>query len=305
MAEGVDYSSTRPNPAQLYALGKRFVVRYGGPGGDWKHLTAAEAQSLTAAGLALVANAEGTADGMLGGFDTGFAWAHSADLAFQALGMPNDRPIYLSVDFDCGPDKQWAACAQALKGAAAAIGPARVGVYGSYDVMQWAKRDGVARWYWQAYAWSSGQWAGHNHLEQYRNGVSLAGGTVDLCRSKVADYGQWGVAQEGTEDMFCKYGDIGPAVKYLQFRLWHAGFATLVGAADSNYGDKTAAALKANEAKFGLTTSDGRTYGPDQMLRLDLTWGTKFRGPEGPKGDKGDPGTLPAHVTLTGDLSAA
>jgi hypothetical protein len=191
--EGVDYSSTRPDPERLYALGKRFVVRYGGPGGSWKHLTAAEAAALTDAGLALVANAEGAADGLLGGWDTGVSWARSADAAFRALGMPAARPIYLSVDFDCGPDRQWAACAQALRGAASVLGAAQVGVYGSYDVMNWAKRDGVARWFWQTYAWSGGRWAGHNNLEQYRNGVSLAGGTVDLCRSKTADYGRWGV----------------------------------------------------------------------------------------------------------------
>jgi hypothetical protein len=201
MVEGVDYSSTRPDPAQLYALGKRFVVRYGGPGGDWKHLTAAEAAALTGAGLALVANAEGTADGMLGGWDAGASWAFQADVAFRALGMPSWKPIYLSVDFDCGPDKQWAAVAQALKGAASVLGPARVGVYGSYDVMQWAKRDGVARWFWQTYAWSGGRWAGHNHLEQYKNHVTLAGGTVDLCRSKTADYGQWGVDDVTPEDI--------------------------------------------------------------------------------------------------------
>jgi hypothetical protein len=200
MAEGVDYSSTRPNPAQLYALGKRFVVRYGGPGGDWKHLTAAEAASLTRAGLALVANAEGAADGLASGWATGVAWATSADTAFRALGMPPSRPIYLSVDFDCGTG-QWPAVAEALKGAGSVLGPARVGVYGSYDVMQWAKRDGVARWFWQTYAWSGGRWAAHNHLEQYRNHVSLAGGIVDLCRSKVADYGQWGVDDVTPEDI--------------------------------------------------------------------------------------------------------
>jgi hypothetical protein len=66
--------------------------------------------------------------------------------------------------------------------------------------MQWAKRDRVARWFWQTLAWSGGRWAGHNHLEQYRTGVSLAGGTVDLCRSKTADYGQWGVDDVTPED---------------------------------------------------------------------------------------------------------
>jgi hypothetical protein len=89
MAEGVDYSSTRPNPQQLYAAGKRFVVRYGGPGGDWKHLTAAEAASLTGAGLALVANGEGAADGLLGGWDVGVLWARSAGDPFRLVITTN------------------------------------------------------------------------------------------------------------------------------------------------------------------------------------------------------------------------
>jgi hypothetical protein len=67
--------------------------------------------------------------------------------------------------------------------------------------MQWAKRDRVARWFWQTLAWSGGRWAGHNHLEQYRTGVSLAGGTVDLCRSKTVDYGQWGVDDVTQEEI--------------------------------------------------------------------------------------------------------
>lgn len=199
MVEGVDYAGTRPNPTQLYAAGKRFVVRYGGPGGSWKHLDATEARALTGAGLALVANAEGAADGLLLGWDAGVSWARSADAHFRALGMPAGRPIYLSVDFDCDGDKQWTAVANALRGAASVIGASRVGVYGSYDVMQWAKRDGVAKWYWQTLAWSGGRWAAHNHIEQYRNGVSLAGGTVDLNRSKISDFGQWG--QGEADDM--------------------------------------------------------------------------------------------------------
>jgi hypothetical protein len=191
--EGVDYSSARPDPVKLYAAGKRFVVRYGGPGGDWKHLTQAEADALTAAGLALVANAEGTASGLVNGWSTGVAWASSADAAFQDLGMPATKPIYLSVDFDCGTG-DWPKVADALRGAASVIGAARVGVYGSFDVMNWAKRDNVARWFWQTYAWSAGRWAAHNHIEQYNNGETVAGTAgIDLCRAMTADYGQWGV----------------------------------------------------------------------------------------------------------------
>src|SRR4029079_18202716 len=47
----------------------------------------------------------------------------------------------------------------------------------------------------------------------------------------------WGLIEEfgEDEDMFCKYGDTGPNVAYLQYRLTGAGFSP--GAADANYGD--------------------------------------------------------------------
>jgi hypothetical protein len=196
----VDYAGTRPSPTGLYAAGKRFVVRYGGPGGDWKHLTAGEARALDAAGLALVANAEGSASGLLGGASVGADWARSADAHFRAIGMPAGRPIYLSVDFDV-TSAQWPACREALRGAASVIGAGRVGIYGGLNAVQWARRDGVARWFWQTYAWSGGRWASGNHIEQYRSGVIVAGGEVDLCRALTADYGQWTLTQREEDDM--------------------------------------------------------------------------------------------------------
>jgi hypothetical protein len=116
------------------------------------------------------------------------------------------------------------------------MGAARVGVYGSYDVMNWAKRDGVARWYWQTFAWSGGRWAGHNHLEQYRNDVSLAGGTVDLCRSKTADFGQWGV-----DDMALSDEDVA--------KIWSAPDP----ARDTNYGGALHAAHARAESAYAMT----------------------------------------------------
>lgn len=227
MSEGVDYSSMHPSPQGLVAAGKQFVIRYGGPGGTWKHITSTEAKELLSVGLALVANAEGTADGLLQGWNAGVNWASSALAHFSRLGMPSTRPIYLSVDFDCSAS-QWPLVAAALRGAASIIGLGRVGVYGSYDVMHWAKRDNVARWYWQTYAWSGGRWAAHNHIEQYKNHVSLAGGTVDLCRSKVADFGQWGVVDVEARDVWAEpigsasVGITEPAAEWLKHaRLGH------------------------------------------------------------------------------------
>jgi hypothetical protein len=197
--EGVDYAADHPSPSGLFAAGKRFVVRYGGAGGSWKHINRAEADALRSAGLWLVANVEGSASGLLGGFDAGKEWARLAEAHFRALGMPADRPIYLSVDFDVSAG-QWPAVAASLRGAADVLGPERVGVYGSYDCVRWAARDGVARWFWQTYAWSGGNWHAGNHIEQYRNHIALAGGIVDLCRSRQADFGQWGQEDDVTPE---------------------------------------------------------------------------------------------------------
>lgn len=191
--EGVDYSMARPSPAALYAAGKRFVVRYGGPGSASKHLSAAEARSLSAAGLAIVANAEGSAGGFTGRA-AGVSWATSADAAFRAIGMPAGRPIYFSVDWNVSA-AQWPGVVAALKGAADVIGLGRVGIYGGLQAVQWAQRDRVASWFWQTYAWSGGKWAAGTHIQQYRNAVTLAGADVDLDRAIKGDYGQWGVSQ--------------------------------------------------------------------------------------------------------------
>lgn len=194
--EGVDYAWQRPTVAGLVAAGKHFVVRYGGPGSSGKQLDAGEARSLIAAGLSIVANAEGASDGLLGGRAAGVAWAQSADQHFRALGMPADRPIYLSVDFDAGA-AHWSRIDAALRGAAEVLGAARVGVYGGYATVAHCAAAGTARWLWQTYGWSSGRWHPGAHIRQYRNHVPLAGGTVDLCQAMTSDYGQWGQGEGG------------------------------------------------------------------------------------------------------------
>lgn len=197
--EGVDYAWSRPDIGQLAAAGKRFACRYGGPGSSGKQLDPAEARALSAAGIAIVANAEGAADGLLGGWSAGVAWASDAEAHFRACGMPPDRPIYLSVDFDV-QSGQWGSVAGALRGAASVLGAGRVGVYGGRRAIEWARRDGVARWFWQTYAWSSGVWVPGNHIEQYRNGVYLAGATLDLNRAHPSDFGQWMIGDDMTPE---------------------------------------------------------------------------------------------------------
>lgn len=190
ITEGVDYSFARPQPQALHNAGKKFAVRYGGPGSDSKHLHLAELNALRAVGIDVVANAEGTAGGYSGAA-AGRSWAQTSEAWFRGLGMKDDRPIYFSIDFDAGP-ANWAGIDAALKASAAVIGLDRVGVYGSYDVITHCRAVGLATWFWQTYAWSGGKQADWAHLYQYRNGVTIGGGDCDLTRALVDDYGQWG-----------------------------------------------------------------------------------------------------------------
>jgi Rv2525c-like, glycoside hydrolase-like domain len=199
--EGVDYSFTRPSPTQLRAAGKTFAVRYVGTPGSGKNLTKAEAQALQAAGLDLVSNYEaGNAGWMHGGRTVGVAAAKAAHADAVACGMPPDRPIYFSADWNATLDEYKTQIRPCLQGAADVLGgPGRVGVYGSVYVVTWAMQDNVADWGWGTYAWSFGQWPPHGQLRQYKNGVALAGGIVDLCLAVTADFGQW--AGQPEEDL--------------------------------------------------------------------------------------------------------
>ncbi len=189
MTEGVDYSFSSPSAAGLAAAGKHFAGRYVGPG--WgKFLTPSERDALFAAGLDIFLLAEGAAGDAAGGYNVGVQHAQLALAHARQLGAPDSAAIYFAVDYDVVKGG-WDAPREYLRGAGSVLGPARVGVYGEHDVMVWAQRDAVAAWLFQTYAWSAGRWFAGNHIEQYLNGVTVAGGEVDLCRSMTADFGQW------------------------------------------------------------------------------------------------------------------
>lgn len=207
--EGVDYAfPPLPSPTGLAAAGKRFAMRYVGPGSDPKHLHATERDALWQAGLSLVLLGEGTAGDALGGFDMGVAHATSAAAGAKALGAPGNIPIYFAVDFDVTV-AQFPSVAKYLTGCASIIGVSRVGMYASTWGLQWAKKLNLATYFFQAYApaWSAGSnkdpWP-QAHVVQYKNNVTLAGGIVDLCRAQVDVFGQWtrnGVMVGGGQDM--------------------------------------------------------------------------------------------------------
>jgi hypothetical protein len=199
MAEGVDYSHTRPDPRCLAQAGKRFAVRYIGTPNSGKNLTAPEADRLRAAGIDLVAVYETTADFMLAGFDRGVRAAREATADGARYGLPAHRPIYYALDIDPRPltAAQWNAVNRFCDGAASVTGRHRVGVYGGWLAIEQLVPEN-APYGWQTYAWSGGKVSPLAHLLQYRNGAEVCSQTVDLCRSLKADYGQWSLEDDMT-----------------------------------------------------------------------------------------------------------
>ena len=250
VAEGVDYSYSRPDLVQLYAAGKRVVCRYVSWSRLGKNLSLAEASALSAAGFAVVTNWEYTAQDQLGGYDKGVEHAREADRQHRACGGPATRPIYFSTDFDASASQLAGPVTQYFRGAASVLGLGRVGVYGGLRSVRYMLDHGLARWAWQAYAWSGGVWDNRAHIQQYRNGVTLAEATVDLDRAMKADYGQWKIGGED-DDMDTRQAQI----------LWNMGWLvqglvegddpivipanTAYGVAGTSLPNKVAQAIKA------------------------------------------------------------
>lgn len=197
--EGVDYSYARPNLAGLVNAGKRFVVRYIGPGSSSKYITDDEKAAILRAGLELVLVYEDSAGFMVD--SDGQAAGRTAQQRLSALDMEG-APVYFALDVDARGlnAQQWLQVQGFLNGASLVLGQGKTGVYGSYLAIE-RLVPGFARYGWQTYAWSAGARSSKAALYQYRNDVQLAGGAVDLDVSLKADYGQFqGSSDETTKE---------------------------------------------------------------------------------------------------------
>ena len=187
--KGIDYSMSRPRISQLAPAGIRFAVRYTSPGANPKNLTAAELKALLAAGIAVAVVFESTAGRMKGGHSAGVYDASIADAELKTLGLAG-LPCYFAADWDVQPG-ELAVCDAYLDGVASVISRARTGVYGGLRIVRHALDQNKAAYAWQTYAWSGGVWDARAQLRQVRNGVQVAGATVDLDEAHAADFGQW------------------------------------------------------------------------------------------------------------------
>ncbi len=193
--EGVDYSFDRPGGAALAKAGKAFAMRYIAHPAGAPNLTTTEIADLHGHDISVGVVLERGRDRVLGGSAAGVTDAKLAKGIMAALGFPDDRPVYFAVDFNAQAAQQYLIDAY-MSGAGSILGVERVGVYGSYSVVNRCFRSGVVRWGWQTYAWSSGNVSPFAHVLQYNNGERINNAAVDLDRSLRADFGQWPVLPE-------------------------------------------------------------------------------------------------------------
>lgn len=198
--QGCDYAWERPDPKALYAAGYRFTCRYLSRDTTGKNLTQAEAAALHAAGLSIVLNWEYFADAALSGYAQGRADAQDAVAQRGQVGAPANTPIYFSVDFNATSDQIKGPVADYFLGVRSVLPLQQVGVYGGYAVVVAMLSNGLARYGWQTFAWSAGQWS-NAQLRQVANGVPFQGVSIDDDVSTVDSFGQWmpdGTVREDT-----------------------------------------------------------------------------------------------------------
>jgi len=214
-AAGIDFNrDLRPSlscwrTAQWRGLPISFAIRYYSNNAE-KNLTLPEAQALSESGIACVAIWE-AAGGSVAYFSRANGEAHGQAAVVQAIGVdqPSGEPIYFAID---NVDPMSAAdrrqieeyfegvrtgMARALatpEGVAAGVSYP-IGVYGSWNVLDWCRDQGIASWFWQSCSTgtSGGKsrylWPGA-HLRQVRCEYQLCGLSVDV-NEAYQEYGGW------------------------------------------------------------------------------------------------------------------
>lgn len=122
----------------------------------------------------------------------------------------------------------------------------------------------------------------------------------------------WPAVESGEADMFtcfCSEGQKGNNVKTVQYLLWNLGYRKqMPSGVDGTWGGETTAALKQAMVDFGVTNHAGKSYGPEEAIRISIMWVRRYSA--GIKGDKGDPGPagppgelkLPATLVFKGTV---
>lgn len=163
----------------LHELGYDFAIRYLVPPTSYKKaLTKGEALDLSRAGLRIGLCWETTAARARDGAAAGLQDGQTARNLAQAMGVPSGAVIYFAVDYGA-PAADYDRIAAYMVAAAAAVRPFRLGVYGSYYIVEEMYRRGIGAAYWQCVGWSGGKVSEWNTIYQREWNVSTSVVTVD------------------------------------------------------------------------------------------------------------------------------
>lgn len=200
----IDFSAGVPSASSIKAAGHLGAVRYVSqprPDAQWmagKPVRLAETTANAALGLATASvyqyDRANTADWLKGAAGA-VVHAPQAIAIHKAAGGPTGVPIYVAID-DNPTRAQYTGqirpYLQSFKTSLEAAG-LKLGVYGNYNVIEWATQDGLGEYFWM-HDWGSG---GKIHprttihqLPQSQQRV-IDGITVDINNVYSKDWGQW------------------------------------------------------------------------------------------------------------------
>jgi len=207
---GIDTSTNVSNVLDcLKNKGILFIGRYFAVANPWKALTKDEAQKISDASMCIVSIWEEVANG-----PEYFSYAQGKNEGKNAfkyavkIGQTPNTSVYFAVDFDvtssykqkildyfegvkAGYEEYLSECRQNSL-------PEihyKIGVYGSYDVLEWCKKQGIVTYFYQAYGpkWSYGRnsnpWPDY-HLRQISGQQEVCNIDVDHDEAS-ADFGGW------------------------------------------------------------------------------------------------------------------
>ena len=212
----IDFSSGIPSPAAIKRAGHIGAIRYVSnkrPGAAWmtgKPVTLQEAAANAAAGLPTASvyqfgRAE-TADWKQGAAGAAIH-APQAISVHKAAGGPTHRPIYIAIDDNPTREHYTQFIRPYLQAFSKALSVAgyQTGVYGNYNTIEWASRDGIGTFYWMHDWGSNGKIHPKTTIHQLPQSrqQTIENVIVDVNEVYASDWGQWtpGSKQPGIQDL--------------------------------------------------------------------------------------------------------
>lgn len=212
----IDFSSGVPSPAAIKRAGHIGAIRYVSnkrPGAAWmtgKPVTLQEAAANAAAGLPTASvyqfgRAE-TADWKQGAAGAAIHAPQAISL-HKAAGGPTHRPIYIAIDDNPTREHYTQFIRPYLQAFSKALSVAgyQTGIYGNYNTIEWASRDGIGTFYWMHDWGSNGKIHPKTTIHQLPQSrqQTIENVIVDVNEVYASDWGQWtpGSKQPGIQDL--------------------------------------------------------------------------------------------------------